>query len=132
MITNVLKDDFIQAYKNEHTQYNNNFSNYALYALYDYFQEMEEYMDADVYFDYVSIAVDWQEYNSIKEATEQYNDITTVDELIKKQGEWEIIPFYTKVQIGEDPKHDSWLIKENPIPYKFQKVEHIDKDYNKY
>ncbi len=93
MITNVLKDDFIQAYKNEN-KYNNNFSNRALSN--DYFQEMEEYMDADVYFDYVSLAVDWQEFNSIKEVTEQYNDITTIDELMRKQENGRLYHFIQK------------------------------------
>ena len=60
-----------------------NFSMEGLYTLYNYLNDLSEDIGEDIELDIIAIACDFNEYESLEEALEQYQDINTYDELEK-------------------------------------------------
>ena len=63
------------------SQYKNNYSMEGLYTLYNYLNDLSEDIGEDIEFDIVAIACEYDEYESLEEALDQYEDINTYDEL---------------------------------------------------
>ena len=58
-----------------------NFSMEGLYTLYNYLNDLSEDIGEDIELDIIAIACDFNEYDSLQEALEQYEDINTYEEL---------------------------------------------------
>ena len=63
------------------SQYKNNYSMEGLYTLYNYLNDLSEDIGEDIEFDIVAIACEYDEYESLEDALEEYEDINTYDEL---------------------------------------------------
>ena len=63
------------------SQYKNSYSMEGLYTLYNYLNDLSEDIGEDIEFDIVAIACEYDEYESLEEALEEYQDINTYDEL---------------------------------------------------
>ena len=81
IITEVNEWDFKNYFKS--SQYKNNYSMEGLYTLYNYLNDLSEDIGEDIELDIIAIACDFNEYESLEEALEQYQDINTYDELEK-------------------------------------------------
>jgi len=79
IISEVYESDFKNAFKE--SQYKNNYSMEGLYTLYNYLNDLSEDIGETIEFDIVAIACDFNEYESLEEALDQYQDINTYDEL---------------------------------------------------
>jgi len=79
IITEVNEWDFKNYFKS--SQYKNNYSMEGLYTLYNYLNDLSEDIGEDIELDIIAIACDFNEYDSLQEALEQYEDINTYEEL---------------------------------------------------
>jgi hypothetical protein len=61
--------------------YKNNFSYQGKRALYDYLNEYEEETETPYELDTVSLCCDYTEYANLKEMTQDYSNIKTMEEL---------------------------------------------------
>ena len=81
LITEVYEWDFKNSFKE--SQYKDNYSMEGLYTLYNYLNDLSEDIGESIEFDIVAIACDFNEYESLEEALDQYDNINTYDELEK-------------------------------------------------
>jgi hypothetical protein len=79
IITEVNEWDFKNYFKS--SQYKNNYSMEGLYTLYNYFNDLSEDIGEDIELDIIAICCDFNEYESLEEALEQYQDINSYEEL---------------------------------------------------
>ena len=79
IITEVNEWDFKNYFKS--SQYKNNYSMEGLYTLYNYLNDLSEDIGEDIELDIIAIACDFNEYESLEEALEQYQDINSYEEL---------------------------------------------------
>ena len=80
MITTVTNRFFVDTFVKSDT-YKNQFSHEALNALFDYYEQLEDGTGEPIEFDMVAICCEWSEYDSLKEALSDYNDIKTLEDL---------------------------------------------------
>ena len=78
IITEVNEWDFRNSFKGTRAD---NFSMEGLYTLYNYLNDLSEDIGEDIELDIIAIACDFNEYDSLQEALEQYEDINTYEEL---------------------------------------------------
>ena len=78
IITEVNEWNFRNAFKESRPD---NFSLEGLYTLYNYLNDLSEDIGEDIQLDIISICCDFNEYESLEEALNQYDDINTLEEL---------------------------------------------------
>tara|TARA_R110002167_G_scaffold338655_1_gene546319 strand:+ start:212 stop:526 length:315 start_codon:yes stop_codon:yes gene_type:complete len=78
IITEVNEWNFRNAFKESRQD---NFSLEGLYTLYNYLNDLSEDIGEDIQLDIISICCDFNEYESLEEALNQYDDINTLEEL---------------------------------------------------
>ena len=105
MYHNISESEFLDAFRGANgwsDTYKNNFSYYALIALFKYLESFEDDTGEKLEFDRVSIASDYNEYDSIKEFQSDYG-MPEVETL-------EAIREYTTVIRIDDPDRDNAFI----------------------
>tara|TARA_R110002051_G_scaffold204723_1_gene270821 strand:+ start:15378 stop:15674 length:297 start_codon:yes stop_codon:yes gene_type:complete len=82
MYIEVTKNDFVDAFKRMGREdIDHNFSYYGLCKLFDYYEELESGTDNKIQLDVIAICCDWSEFDSEKEALENYgvDDISELE-----------------------------------------------------
>ena len=75
----VNRDYFVDTFRRSHDY--NKFSYSALHELFDWYEELEDSTGESIEFDYIAIACDWSEYESIAEAyRDHYGDDSDLPE----------------------------------------------------
>ena len=72
---------FVNTFKNENSDYKNNFSYSGLKALFNYLEDLEEELNEEFTFDYIAIACDYTEWKNFAEFQEQYPDIESENDI---------------------------------------------------
>lgn len=58
-----------------------NFSGEGLYALFEYLTDLEDELGVEYELDIIALCCEYTEYPTIKDVTEDYPDITTIEQL---------------------------------------------------
>lgn len=73
MIQTITRSTFIDAFKTSNER-KEQFSYNALVALFNYYEELEDSMGEQMELDVVAICCEWTEYETVREAYENYQD----------------------------------------------------------
>ena len=96
MYININEDYFINAFKDENSQYKDNFSIKGLKALFNYFEEYEEDTGEKIQFDKIAICCEYSEIENLYEYKDNYNfgglsEIITIEDMYENLNENTIV-----------------------------------------